>query len=133
MQSNPRFLTVEQVLDLHETTINLHGGSIGIKDLGLVEQCTYAPQHTWEGEYLYPSISHMTCAYWHSFTCGHCFVDGNKRIGLLTASVFAKINGYEMKMSQEFAEEISLRLAKGEFSKAELFEVVGEMIIPRIR
>jgi death-on-curing protein len=55
----PRFLSVEEVLELHRQGIALYGGELGTRDHGLLESAVLSPQQTFGGEYLYPSLFEM--------------------------------------------------------------------------
>ena len=41
--TSPRFLTVDQVLEIHEDQIARYGGSPGVRDKGLLESAVAAP------------------------------------------------------------------------------------------
>ncbi len=58
----PRFLTVEEVVELHRQAIALYGGEPDIRDPDLLEGTVLSPQQTFEGEYLYPSLAKMASA-----------------------------------------------------------------------
>lgn len=124
------YLTLDQVLVLHDRSISKHGGSFGIRDIGLIESALMAPQQTFGGEDLYPSLESKVAAMWHGFVANHGFVDGNKRIGLIVASVFLLMNGFRFTLSQALAEEITLKIATSELSRAELVGLVGKWIAP---
>ena len=49
-------LTKEQVLMLHERLIQTTGGSLGIRDEGMLDSALSNPFQTFGGEELYPSI-----------------------------------------------------------------------------
>ena len=59
-----KFLSLEQVLKLHDDLIETFGGAPEIHDLGLLESALAAPFQTFGGEDLYPSLqakaSHQT-------------------------------------------------------------------------
>ena len=130
MTGTPRFLTVDQVVLVQELMIRQYGGTYGVKDLGLVSQCTFAPQATWGGEFLYRNLPEMASAYWYSFTMGHAFVDGNKRIGLATAQIFLELNDYDLGIPVRQAVEITVKIASSIMSREEVCEVVRASIRP---
>ena len=41
---SPDFLTLEEVLEIHDDQINRYGGASGIRDLGLLESALAQPQ-----------------------------------------------------------------------------------------
>src|ERR687885_138020 len=74
-----RYLTVEEVLKLHERVIEQRGGSTGVRDRGALESAVAQPQMTFAGEDLYPTVVDKAAALGFSLTMNHPFVDGNKR------------------------------------------------------
>ena len=86
------FLSVEEVLNLHNRTIKIHGGKPGVRDLGLLESAVLRCQSGY-----YNSLSEQAAALLHSLCMNHCFVDGNKRVALLAMVVFLKMNGHNLK------------------------------------
>ena len=40
---SPRFLTVDRVLEIHQDQIARYGGSLGVRDMGLLESAVAAP------------------------------------------------------------------------------------------
>lgn len=63
MKADPIFLTLSQVLAIHDYNIRTSGGENGVKDVGLVESAVAAPQATFGGEFLYRTIPEMASAY----------------------------------------------------------------------
>jgi death-on-curing protein len=73
----PIFLTLDEVLEIHEQQIELYGGSYGLRDPGALESAVAMPQATFDGEYLYPTIPDMGAAYLFHLARNHPFIDGN--------------------------------------------------------
>jgi death-on-curing protein len=46
----------ETLLKLHELSIIKYGGSMGIRDEGLMESAIARPYQSFGGEYLYPTV-----------------------------------------------------------------------------
>lgn len=84
-------LTMAEILDLHQTTIELHGGKDGIRDLGLLDSALHRPRSGY-----YNSLSEQAAALLQSLCMNHCFVDGNKRVALLATAVFLRMNGHSL-------------------------------------
>lgn len=91
-----QYLTIKEVLDLHERTIKKHGGSHGVRDQGLIESALYRAQSGY-----YESLSQQAAALLQSFCMNHAFVDGNKRMALLVTAVFLKMNGYSLNATNK--------------------------------
>ena len=92
--SDPLFLTVEEVLALHDDQLRLFGGSAGLRDLGALESAVALPSATFDGEFLHNDLFHMAAAYAFHIAKNQPFVDGNKRTGLNAALVFLDLNGW---------------------------------------
>lgn len=80
-----RFLSLAQVLELHELQLALFGGSSGTRDLGLLQSALGNVRATFGGEYLHQSIYEMSAAYLYGICRNHPFVDGNKRTAAAAA------------------------------------------------
>jgi death-on-curing protein len=55
-----------------------------------------------------------------SLVLNHPFVDGNKRVGYAAAELFLWLNGYELQVDIDTAEEVVLSLAPGNFEREAL-------------
>ncbi len=119
-----QFLTVEQVLKVHDALLRKDGGGQGVKDLRLIESALGNVQQTFGGKFLYRSVGEMAGALWFGLVMNHAFVDGNKRVGLACASVFLRINGYVLNLTNAEAEQITLKIASSEMSREEVMRVV---------
>jgi death on curing protein len=89
---NVTYLTLEQVLVIHEDQIERYGGSSGVRDLSLLESAIFRPQTTFSGEDLYKTHFDKAAALMHSLIMNHAFIDGNKRTGTTAMLVYFKIN-----------------------------------------
>jgi death on curing protein len=74
-----RYLSVNEVLDLHSRVMHTSGGSLGIHDLGALESTVAQPRLTFDGIELYPTLSEKATALGFSLIQDHPFIDGNKR------------------------------------------------------
>ncbi|MEO7454225.1 MAG: Fic family protein [Fimbriimonadales bacterium] len=125
MQSESRrFLTLEEVLMLHEIAIERYGGSAGVRDIGLVESAISLPMQTWDGEYLVGGVPEMAAAYWHGLSKNHGFIDGNKRVGFMATDAFLQLNGLLLTLTEAEAEDVALRVATSDCSREELAEII---------
>lgn len=95
------FLTLEQILVIHEDQIDHYGGSHGIRELTLLESALFRPQTTFSDQELYPTIFDKAAAMLHSLVMNHPFVDGNKRTGTAAMIIFLELNGLELKVTQK--------------------------------
>lgn len=102
--SKIHYLSVTQVLAIHDLTIKRFGGSFGVRDLGLIESAISRPQASFDGEDLYKSIFDKAAALLQSLLKNHPFIDGNKRTALTSTGIFLKINGF--KLINDHEEEV---------------------------
>lgn len=108
-----RYLSIEQVIELHNETIRQHGGAEGIRDRGLIESAVAQPPMTFGGEELYPTLIDKAAAFGYSLIANHAFVDGNKRVGLAALDVFLRVNGFVVRATLEDFESTILAIAAG--------------------
>lgn len=99
MRREPKWLTLEAVLAMHEQLVAEHGGDFGARNLGLLESALAGPRH----HYAYGEcdIFVLAAAYAYGATRNHPFIDGNKRTAFLAAYTFLGINGWELNAPEE--------------------------------
>jgi death-on-curing protein len=117
MPSQILFLTTAQVERIHAEVIGQFGGSMGLRDRGLFESACEMPRATFGEQFLHATPAAMAAAYLFHLCSNHPFVDGNKRVGLGAALVFAEVNGFEVRASDDDLEELTLGVASGGVSK----------------
>jgi death on curing protein len=114
-----RYLTVEEVLELHRLILEQSGGLTGIRDLGGLDSAVAQPQMAFGGQELYPSLAGKAAALGFSLVCNHPFVDGNKRVGHAAMETFLVLNGWELAADVDEQEQTVLRLAAGSIERGE--------------
>ena len=92
--AEPDFLTVEDVLELHDDQLRLFGGGDGIRDWSALESAVAVPQASFDGQFLHEDLFAMAAAYAFHIAENQPFVDGNKRTALNAALVFLDLNGW---------------------------------------
>jgi death-on-curing protein len=119
----PVFLSLDEVLEIHEQQIERYGGSPGLRDTEGLESAVATPQATFGGEFLHVSIPAMAAAYLYHLCRNHPFVDGNKRVGANAAITFLLMNNWEPTFDTEELVDVVLSVASGGLSKARLIEI----------
>lgn len=112
-----RWLVEGVVIAMHDEQISEHGGSLGIRDAGLLSSALARPQN--QATYGEPSVFDLAAAYAFGIIRNHAFVDGNKRTGFLAAYVFLDLNGWELIASEVEAVAAVLALATNEIDEAD--------------
>lgn len=92
--TDPDFLTVEDVLLLHEEQLARYGGGAGVRDPGALDSAVATPRATFDGQLVHEDPLAMAAAYAFHIAQNQPFVDGNKRTGLVAALVFLDLNGF---------------------------------------
>lgn len=111
------FLSVDDVLLLHTDTIDVDGGSHGVRDHGLLDAAVAMPRQQFGGNYLHQDLAAMAAAYLFHLAQNHPFVDGNKRAAVMAALSFLHVNGIERLPVPQELESTTLQVAAGELSK----------------
>ena len=96
MKSEPVFLTLDEILYIHQEEIRIAGGEPNIREPDGIEACSEAPKASFGGDYLFDLFG-MAAAYITCLTMRHPFVDGNKRTALASALTFLYLNGYSVE------------------------------------
>lgn len=90
------YLTLADVLAIHEDQIARYGGMHGVRDFGLLEAALYRPQTGY-----YADVIEEAAALWESMAQNHPFIDGNKRVAFGSAFTFLAINGVSLTADSE--------------------------------
>ncbi len=114
------YLSLEQVLVLHDFQIRRYGGARGLRDRGALEASVARPRATFGGEDLYPDLAAKAAALLHSLSANHPFVDGNKRVAAHAALLFLEGNGFELESTPSALTAQVLAVARGEVEAAAL-------------
>lgn len=115
-----RYLTVSEVLRIHDGVLKTSGGGQGIRSLGGIQAAVGQPKATFGGADLYETIVEKGAALCFGLVLGHGFVDGNKRVGHAALEVFLLMNGYELIADVDEQEAFFLGLAAGDRTREEL-------------
>jgi death on curing protein len=120
--TTPLFLSVDEVVEMHQRLVALFGGSSELRDAGLLQSALGMPASAFAGEYLHPSLAEMAAAYLFHIASNHPFVDGNKRIAATAARVFLLINDAEFEPSEQEYGDLTLAVASSQLDKGAVVE-----------
>ncbi len=124
------WLTVEEVIDIHQKLIQQSGGATGIRDLGALQSAVAQPQASFAGQLLYPDVVQQASALGFSLINNHPFVDGNKRIGHAAMNVFLAMHGFDIDAGVDEQEQTILAVAAGQYTREQLTNWLEQHIIP---
>lgn len=129
MINGPRFLTFDEVLEIHLDQVTLYGGSTELRDRGLLESAVMSPRAMFNGEYLHTDLVEMAAAYLFHLVANHAFVDGNKRVGTVAMLVFLDFNSVEWVGDDSDLYACVIGIAQGQIDK----RGVTDFLRPRLR
>jgi death-on-curing protein len=115
-------LSGEAVIAMHSELIAQSGGLDGIRDTTMLDVSINSLFHTFDGQNLYPTIQAMAAHLAFSLIKNHPFLDGNKRIGILSMLVFLDINGLPVDCTDDELVTLGLGLADSSITESELIE-----------
>ena len=110
------YLTLEQVLYIHDQVIEETGGSFGLRDLGALSSAIERPKASFGGMEAYRNLLEKAAALLESLCNNHPFVDGNKRVAYVATGLFLELNGCSLVASRRTAEPFMLKMAEGQVS-----------------
>lgn len=99
------YLTTLEIVAIHDTLIEVFGGTFGIRDLGALQGAVYRPQSGY-----YQDRIDEAAALWESLILNHPFLDGNKRTAVAAADIHLRLNGFVLDVptteAADFVEEL---------------------------
>lgn len=120
------YLTVVELLTIHDELIAEFGGGNGIRDMGALEAAVFRPQ---TGYYHDPIAE--AAALMESIIQSHPFIDGNKRSGFAAADLHLRLNGWLFSGDPDEAAEVIVALiSDGRLDRAELDKLLRENVEP---
>ena len=123
--NDPKWISRDTVEVIHETMIDIGGGSRGLRDATLLESALARPQN--QQAYGETDLFALAASYAEAIARNHPFVDGNKRTAFATAHPFLVENGYSLDQAkgQEHAEMME-QLGQGKISREDAAQYLRE-------
>ena len=116
----------EKVLLLHQLLAEATGGSVGVRDQGLLDSALEGAFAGFGDQEFYPTKEEKGACLGYALISNHAFVDGNKRIGLYVMLSFLEMNGIRIQCTDEELVHIGLSIAAGKMGYEELYNWVLE-------
>ena len=110
----------EKVLLLHKLLAEATGGSVGVRDEGLLDSALEGAFAGFGEKEFYPTKEEKGARLGYTLISNHAFVDGNKRIGVYVMLSFLEMNGIRIRCTDEELVRIGLSVADGSMSYEEL-------------
>lgn len=90
------YLSIAEVLAMHEDQIARYGGAAGLRDPGQLEAALFRPQTGY-----YTDLIEEAAALWESLSQNHPFIDGNKRTAFAATYTFLVLNDVRLTADAE--------------------------------
>lgn len=110
---------------MHRLIAEETGGSIGLKDEGLLDSALESAFQTFDNVELYPSKEEKGARIGYSLISNHAFVDGNKRIGMHIMLLFLELNGIHLFITDKDIVDTGLSVANGSMKYENLLEWIN--------
>jgi death-on-curing protein len=117
-REEPRWLSPEIALAVHDRQLAEHGGPTGLREPGALESALARPVNRWS--YGEDDPCALAAAYAFGIARNHPFADGNKRTAWVMARLFLRLNGRVLEFAERDAIATVLALAAGDLSEDEL-------------
>lgn len=114
----------EKVLLLHQLMAEATGGSVGVRDEGLLDSALESAFAGFGDKEFYPSKEEKGARLGYALISNHAFVDGNKRIGMYVMLTFLEMNGIRIQCSDKDLVDAGLSLADGKMDYEGLLQWV---------
>lgn len=128
--TEPRWLALVHILAVHSDQIQAHGGSLGLRDRGLLESALERPLNRFHYE-LTSDVPSLAASYGFGIAKNHPFVDGNKRVAFQAMYLFLGLNGLRIDASEEEVVATILSLASGDLNEPGLAAWLRDHVTPR--
>jgi len=119
-------MDADRVKLLHQLMAEETGGSIGVRDEGLLDSALESAFATFDGSELYPTKEEKAAKIGYSLITNHAFVDGNKRIGIYVMLSFLALNGIRTTETDEEVVKLGLGIAEGSMSQEDVVAWIRE-------
>ena len=117
-----KYLTQDQVVRLHQALIETSGGSLDIRDEGMLNSELKTSLQTFDKSELFPSLLDKTTQLAFDLIKSHPFIDGNKRIGTHAMLIFLALNGITLSYNDEDLIDIILKVASNQVNESDLYQ-----------
>ena len=117
-------ISKEKAIELHRLMAESTGGSLGVRDEGLLESALATAFSGFGDREFYPTKEEKGARIGYALISNHAFVDGNKRIGVYVMLTFLEVNGIRIDCSDEELVEVGLSVADGSMGYEKLLEWV---------
>lgn len=114
----------DKVLLLHQIMAEATGGSVGLRDEGLLDSALEGAFAGFGGQEFYPTKEEKGARLGYTLISNHAFVDGNKRIGVYIMLSFLEMNGIRLQCTDDELVTIGLSVESSKMKYEDLLQWV---------
>lgn len=126
----PLWLEEGMVQRIHQRQLAEHGGLSGVREPGGLASALARPRQLFAYGEPPPDFAALAAAYANGFVRNHPFVDGNKRVALVVARTFLRLNGCDLVASAEEKYLAVIGLVTREISEEQFAAWVRAHLVP---
>jgi death-on-curing protein len=116
-KKEPLWIEERDALAIHDRLLALHGGAVGLRDLGLLQSALARPRQHYSSAETSDVVA-LAAMYTIGIVRNHPFVDGNKRTGFVIGILFLELHGYDFTASEADATQAVMALAASKLDEA---------------
>jgi death-on-curing protein len=117
MRTDWKWIDSEVVLAIHDQQIAEHGGTNGIRDMGLIESALARAKNL--ASYSASDVFDLAAEYGYGIARNHGFIDGNKRTAYVVTLLFLALNGHDLTAQAVERVLVFEKLGRGELAPDE--------------
>ena len=117
MKTDWKWIDPEVVLAIHDQQLAEHGGTDGIRDMGLIESALARPRNL--ASYSASDVFDLAAEYGYCIARNNGFFDGNKRTAYVVTLVFLSLNRHDLTAPAVERVLVFEKLGKGELAPDE--------------
>jgi death-on-curing protein len=123
-----KFLSRRLVEQMHAMQIERFGGLAGLRDEGSLESALGRPIN--KANYGCDDVIELAAAYLFGLGRNHAFLDGNKRIAIVSCGVFLLRHGHSIETSDALLYTFAMGIAMGEIDEDGATRFLRDHTIP---
>jgi death on curing protein len=124
------WLTIADVLAIHDEQIAEHGGLDGVRDLNVIDSAIARPRHLINFGDPTPDVAALAATLAFGLAKNHGFVDGNKRTSAVATETYLALNGLKFTASDEEIVQVWTDVGAGQMAEDKLADWLRGHTLP---
>ena len=120
--------TRDNVMTVYEILTKTTGGTVGVRDEGLLLSAIESPYQTFGGIELFPTTLEKAVRLGYGLVANHPFIDGNKRIGILVMLTFLELNGINIEFNDDEIVDMAMGVASSKYKYEDLLNIISNKL-----